>query len=110
METAAVSSEAGLVDSALIFSSSVATTTFGLAVDFLRLPDVLGLFEDFRVLGAETTAASTTASTTATGLAVVVALVTGAGFLVVGSSSKTNSTSNSPSFMVGAEVCPSTSV
>ncbi len=110
-ETDAVSTEAGLVISALGISSTASTT---LALDaepgcFLREPDVRGRLEVFLVLLAGAGVASTW-STEASSLGdeVVVVVVVILALLVVNSSAMTMSVISPPS--TGELVCSSTSV
>ena len=111
IETDAVSTEAGLVISALELSSSWGTASTVLALAgccFLREPDVRGRPEVFLVLavGAGVTSTSSTAASILGDEVVVV--VTLAFFVVVNSSAMTTSVNSPPS--TGELVCSSTSV
>lgn len=105
-ETNAVSTEAGLVISALGLSSSSAAAVVALAGCFRRDPDGLGRFDVFGTLFASLV--TSTASTIATDLGSEVAVATLTDdFLVITSSAMTTSIA-SPS--TGAAVCSSTNV
>lgn len=106
IETDAVSTDAGLVISALrLSSSSTAAAAAALAGCFRRDPDDRGRLDVFGALFAEVVAS--TASTIATGAEVVVVVTLTDAFLVVTSSAMKISTASFPS---GACVCSSTNV